>query len=164
MLRLTYTVPSVIEQGLGLEIVVEANVSERKPHRSIVEIPFEFSFRDALLRTTINGYDIHEMLGTKLRALFQRKRGRDLFDLYWALTTSKPSVDPAAVIESFQHYLRQEGSSAVRAEFTKLLEARIADRGFCSDMLPLLRAGLAYDPYEAGDFVKKRLLSLLPER
>lgn len=164
VLRLTYTVPSVIEQGLGLEIVVEANVSERKPHRSIVEIPFEFSFRDALLRTTINGYDIHEMLGTKLRALFQRKRGRDLFDLYWALTTSKPSVDPAAVIESFQHYLRQEGSSAVRAEFTKLLEARIADRGFCSDMLPLLRAGLAYDPYEAGDFVKKRLLSLLPER
>ena len=89
MLRLTYAVPSVIEQGLGLEIVVGANVSERKPHRLIVEIPFECSFHDALLQTMINGYDIHEMMGTKLRALFQRKRGRDLFDLYWALTTSK---------------------------------------------------------------------------
>ena len=68
------------------------------------------------------------------------------------------------MIESFQHYLRQEGSSASRAEFTKLLEARIADRGFCSDMLPLLRSGVVCDPHEAGDFVKKRLLSLLPER
>jgi hypothetical protein len=73
-------------------------------------------------------------------------------------------VDPAAVIESFQHYLQQEGSSAGRTEFTKLLEARLADRGFCSDMLPLLRAGVGYDPKEAGDYVKQRLLSLLPAR
>jgi predicted nucleotidyltransferase component of viral defense system len=164
VLRLTYSVPAVIGQGLALEIVVEANVTERRPHRPIAEIPFEFPFRNAPLSTRINGYDIHEMLGTKMRALFQRKRGRDLFDLYWALTMSKPAVDPAAVIESFQHYLRQEGSSAGRAEFTKLLEARIAERGFCSDMLPLLRAGVVYDPQEAGDYVKNRLLSLLPER
>src|SRR5688572_13016313 len=50
VLRMTYSVPSVIEQGLGLEIVVEANVTERRPHRPIVEIPYEFSFRDAPLR------------------------------------------------------------------------------------------------------------------
>jgi predicted nucleotidyltransferase component of viral defense system len=30
---------------------------------------------------------MNEMLCTKMRALFQRKKGRDLFDLYWALTT-----------------------------------------------------------------------------
>jgi predicted nucleotidyltransferase component of viral defense system len=87
VLRMTYSVPSIIEAGARLQIVVEANVTERTPHRPIVEIPFEFSFRDAPFRTRINGYDIHEMLGTKMRALFQRKRGRDLFDLYWALTS-----------------------------------------------------------------------------
>jgi predicted nucleotidyltransferase component of viral defense system len=164
VLRMTYSVPSVVEQGLGLEIVVEANVTERRPHRPIVQIPFEFLFRDAPLRTKVNGYDIHEMLGTKLRALFQRRRGRDLFDLYWAMTMSKPTVDPAAVIESFEHYLQQEGSTAGRAEFTELLEAHLADRGFRSDMQPLLRAGVVYDPREAGEYVKKRLLSLLPAR
>ena len=26
-------------------------------------------------------YDLDELLGTKLRALYQRKKGRDLFDL-----------------------------------------------------------------------------------
>ncbi len=56
----------------------QANVTERAPHRPIVEIPFEFSFRDAPAKTLLNGYDIHEMLGTKMRALFQRRRGRDL--------------------------------------------------------------------------------------
>ena len=164
VLRMTYSVPSVTERGIGLEIVVEANVTERRPHRPIVAIPFEFPFRDTLLGTKINGYDLHEMLGTKMRALFQRRRGRDLFDLYWALTMSKPAVDPAAVVESFQHYLRQEGGRPSRAEFTQLLKGHLADRGFCSDMQPMLRAGVVYDPREAGDYVKNRLLDLLPAR
>lgn len=86
VLRLTYSVQSVSEPGATLDIVVEANVTERSPHRAVVAIPFEFAFRDATVAAQVNGYDLHEMLGTKLRALFQRKRGRDLFDLYWALT------------------------------------------------------------------------------
>jgi hypothetical protein len=39
-----------------------------------------------------------------------------------------------------------------------------SDRGFCSDMQPLLRTGVVYDPREAGDCVKNRLLDLLPAR
>ena len=163
VLRMTYSLPSISEPGMTLDIVVEANVTERTPHRPIVEIPFEFPFRDALVKTLVNGYDIHEMLGTKMRALFQRRRGRDLFDLYWALTLAKPPVDPAAIIESFQHYLRQEDSSAGRAEFAGILQSHLADRGFCSDMNQLLRVGAEYDPQKAGAYVKARLLSLLPK-
>jgi predicted nucleotidyltransferase component of viral defense system len=162
VLRMTYSVPSVIEVGRRLDIVVEANVTERTPHRPLVEIPFEFSFRDEPIRARINGYDIHEMLGTKLRALFQRKRGRDLFDLYWALTLANPPVDPAAVIESFQYYLRQEASAAGRAEFIGILDSHLADPGFCSDMNQLLRMGAVYDAQKAGEYVKGKLLSLLP--
>ena len=164
VLRVTYAVPSLMEPGMNLEIVVEANVTERKPHRPVMTIPFEFSFRDSAVRTQIKGYDIHEMLGTKLRALFQRRRGRDLFDLYWALTQAKPAVNPAQMIESFQHYLKMEGSVARRSEFVALLDAHLADRGFCSDMNPLLRVGITYDPQQAGDFVKTKLLCLLPAR
>lgn len=163
VLRLTYSVPAVSEPGATLDLVVEANVSERTPHRSIAKIPFAITYRDQPLAAVLNGYDIHEMLGTKMRALFQRKRGRDLFDLHWALTKANPPVDPAAVIESFQHYLRQEGAAAARAEFTALLDAHLADRGFCSDMIPLLRLGEAYDPVAAGALVKSRLLNLLPD-
>jgi Nucleotidyl transferase AbiEii toxin, Type IV TA system len=105
---------------------------------------------------------IHEMLGTKMRAMFQRKRGRDLFDLYWALTKSSNPVDPVAIIASFQHYLRQEGTKAGRAEFVGILEAHLKDRGFRSDMEPLLRNGINYDSQGAGSYVKANLLNLLP--
>jgi predicted nucleotidyltransferase component of viral defense system len=161
VLRLTYSTRAVSEAGANLDIVVEANVSERKPHRSIVEIPFQFPFQGATVAAVLNGYDLHEMLGTKMRALFQRKRGRDLFDLYWALTSAK--VDPALVIESFLHYLHQEGNRARRAEFVAILDSHLGDRGFCNDMNQLLRTDLSYDPQKAGPVVRERLLSLLPE-
>jgi predicted nucleotidyltransferase component of viral defense system len=115
VLRMTYSLPSIMEPGRRLDIVVEANVTERQPHRSVVEIPFSFPFRDTSVQTRIKGYDIHEMLGTKMRAMFQRRRGRDLFDLYWALTKSTSPVDPSGIIESFQHYMQQEGTQAGRA-------------------------------------------------
>jgi len=164
VLRVTYAVPSLMEPGMNLEIEIEANVTERKPHRPVMALPFEFPFRDSTVRTHIKGYDIHEMLGTKLRALFQRRRGRDLFDLYWALTLAEPPVNPAQIIESFQHYLKMEGSVAGGSEFVALLDAHLADRGFCSDMNQLLRVGINYDPQQAGDDVKTKLLSLLPAR
>jgi predicted nucleotidyltransferase component of viral defense system len=162
VLRMTYLVPSVSEPGSSLSVVVEANVTERTPHRPIVRIPFEFPFRGTQASTVVNGYDIHEMLGTKMRALFQRRRGRDLFDLYWALEEAEPRVNPAEVVDSFVHYLRQEQSVAGRGEFMGILESHLADRGFCSDMNQLLRAGVAYDPRAAGDLVRANLLNLLP--
>jgi predicted nucleotidyltransferase component of viral defense system len=164
VLRMTYAIPSLMESGTNMEIVVEANVTERKPHLPVIKIPFEFPFRGSMIQTQVNGYDIHELLGTKLRALFQRRRGRDLFDLYWALTTAKPSVSPARIIESFQYYLKSEGSVAEQPEFTKLLNEHLADAGFCSDMKQLLRAEITYDPQQAGEQVKSKLLSRLPER
>ncbi len=162
VLRMTYSARSIIEPNRTLEIVVEANVTERKPHRAVVEMPFSFPFRDKAVQTHINGFDIHEMLGTKMRAMFQRKRGRDLFDLYWALTKSPTPVDPAAIIASFEHYLKQEGTKAGRAEFIGILDNHLKDRGFCSDMQPLLRTDIAYDPQAAGKYVKAHLLNLLP--
>lgn len=163
VLRMTYVIPSLAETGKTLEIIIEANVTERTSFRPVVKIPFEFSFQDSTVKTQVNGYDIHEMLGTKLRALFQRRRGRDLFDLFWALTMAKPSVVPAKVIECFEHYLWLERSVAGRSEFIAILNGHLSDRGFCSDMKPLLRTEIAYDPQQAGELVKAKLLKLLPE-
>jgi predicted nucleotidyltransferase component of viral defense system len=163
VLRMTYSVRSVIEPSRTLTIVVEANVTEREPHRPVVPLPFRFDFRGKPVEARIIGYELHEMLGTKMRALFQRRRGRDLFDLYWALTQSPTAVDPGAIISSFQHYLRQEGAIARRAEYVGRLEAHLQDRGFCSDMQALLRNGIHYDPRVAGEFVKAHLLNMLPE-
>ncbi len=163
VLRITYSARSIIEPNRTLDIVVEVNVTERTPHRAVVEMPFSFLFRDKAVQTCIRGFDIHEMLGTKMRAMFQRKRGRDLFDLYWALTKSPTPVDPVAIIASFEHYLKQEGTKAGRAEFIGILANHLNDPGYCSDTDPLLRSGIIYDPQSAGRYVKANLLNLLPD-
>lgn len=164
VLRVTYHVLSIADpNGRPLEIVVEANATERTSYRPVAELPFSYPFREQNASATVNGFEIHEMLGTKMRALFQRKRGRDLFDLYWALTESQTLVNPAEVIESFQYYMQQEGTIAWRAEFVGILRSHLRDRGFITDMNSLLRTGISYDPLVAGDYVTNNLLNLLPE-
>ena len=165
VLRVIYRVPSVADpRGTPLEIVIEANVTERKSYRPISLLPFSYLFRDEMVATTVNGFEIHEMLGTKMRALFQRRRGRDLFDLYWALTEAGTPVNPVEIIELFLYYLQQEGTVATRDEFIGLLQSHLNDRGFLTDMNALLRTGIAYDPIAAGDYVIGSLLKLLPEK
>jgi len=165
VLRLTYLVPSQSTPGgRPLEIVIEVNVTERTPHRNIVALPFSYLFQEQSIHVEINGFDLDEMLGTKLRALFQRRRGRDLFDLYWALSQSSVRAHPKGIIESFQHYLNKEGTVAHRNEFISLLNGHLKDPGFLTDMDPLLRSGVEYDPHIAAKLVNSCLLSLLPNK
>lgn len=56
-----------------------------------------------------------ELLATKLRALYQRKKGRDLFDLWYALNNANVNVDK--VIEAFKHYMTEEGNTAKKKKF-----------------------------------------------
>ena len=99
-----------------------------------------------------------------MRALFQRKKGRDLFDLYWSLTS--PSALPVSVddvVSAFQHYMREEGTRVPRAEFVEHLRGCLADRaGFCTDMRPLLRRGIDYDTQKAALYVQSEVLARLP--
>jgi predicted nucleotidyltransferase component of viral defense system len=164
VLRETYHVRSIADPGGNpLEIVVEVNATERKPYKDIAQLPFELKLRNQTHQTMVYGFDINEMLGTKMRALFQRTRGRDLFDLYWALTKSTEPADPAGIIDAFQHYMEQEKSEAGRDDFIEAMNIKLADKGFMSDMNPLLRTGLTYNPKVAGEYVIKNLLMLIPE-
>ncbi|MEK7466469.1 MAG: nucleotidyl transferase AbiEii/AbiGii toxin family protein [Planctomycetota bacterium] len=164
ILRLTWQIDSVADSRHALNVVVEANVSERTPFRPVVDMQFGVNFRNASLDTVVRSFDIHEMLGTKMRALFQRYRGRDLFDLYWALREPGGAhIDPREVIESFLYYMRLEGTPVSRRAFLKELDLRLADAGFCADMNSLLRTGLTYDPQQAGKVIRERLIARLPE-
>jgi predicted nucleotidyltransferase component of viral defense system len=129
----------------------------------IAELPFNLKHRNQTSQTMIRGFDIHEMLGTKMRALFQRTRGRDLFDLYWAMTETSTPIDKTKVIDAFVHYMEQEKSDATRDDFISAMDSKLADQGFLTDMKPLLREGLTYDPIIAGKYVTENLLMLLPD-
>ena len=68
-------------------------------------------------------YHLDELLGTKLRALYQRKKGRDLYDLWLALGTGDPRGD--RIIECFQRYMAHDGAVVSRAKFEANLAAKL---------------------------------------
>jgi predicted nucleotidyltransferase component of viral defense system len=111
-------------------------------------------------RADIRTYELDELLATKLRALFQRRRGRDLFDLWDA--TQRAEVDPIRVVTAFQRYLDAEGQHVTRAQFERNLAAKAQDQAFLGEVRPMLAPGVNYDPFAALDLIRRAFVSRLP--
>ena len=106
---------------------------------------------------------MEELLGTKLRALYQRKKGRDLFDLSEALTRVAGLAAEKAVT-CFVRYMANEGRHVTRAEFEENLTEKIEDKVFLGDAPPLLALGVTFDPLAAFERIRDAFISRLPER
>ena len=105
-------------------------------------------------------YSFNELIGTKLRALYQRKKGRDLFDIYAALKSGK--LDVSAVIDCFRKYMAfQSIHVPTRTEYTRNLENKMADHEFRRDLLPFLAQGVEYDIDKAFKTVNEQIVELL---
>jgi predicted nucleotidyltransferase component of viral defense system len=99
-------------------------------------------------------------LGTKVRALYQRKKGRDLFDLWQAFTSTE--VNPDRVINCFLQYLEHEGHRVSRAEFEKNLGEKFQDSRFLEDIGPFLMKNSGWDFQVAAVLVMNELVARLP--
>ncbi len=110
-------------------------------------------------QANIRTYSIEELLATKLRALYQRKKGRDLFD-QWACHSTM-AVNCQKIIDAFKIYMEKLGLSASRSQFERNLALKLKDPMFSRDVLPLIIQPELYDAQIAADLVNKRLLSLL---
>lgn len=111
-------------------------------------------------------YAPEELLGTKLKALYQRRKGRDLFDLAVAFRQLE-NLDAEKVVECFKEYVNHDGLSISRAEFEANLAQKLEDRAFSEDLHPLLaeaRDGRyeGFDAVRAGVRVSELLLERLP--
>jgi hypothetical protein len=107
-------------------------------------------------------YTLPELLGTKLRALYQRKKGRDLFDL--ALALEHADFDPVPLVEAFEQYMSFGGTPLTRAQFEANMAAKISDPPFLEDVPALLRTGLAYDPADPGGPPSPAMFAAPPRR
>ncbi len=76
-------------------------------------------------------------MGTKLRALYQRKKGRDLFDMYKAM---QYGVDPDRVMQCYKRYMDfvVENPPSYK-QFIQNMEAKMRDSKFIGDIQGLLR-------------------------
>jgi hypothetical protein len=141
---------------------VEINTREHFTVLGVRETPFRVDSPWYGGEARILTYELEELLGTKLRALFQRKKGRDLFDLSEALA-SFASLDAGKVVACFSRYLENDGRRVTRTEFEENLAEKIEDEVFLADAPPLLALGAMFDPRAAFQRVRDAFISRLPE-
>jgi predicted nucleotidyltransferase component of viral defense system len=143
-----------------LKLKVEINSREHFTVFGFVNHRFEVSSRWFSGAADVRTFELDELLGTKLRALYQRKRGRDLFDLGLAL--ERGGASPDRIIEVFARYMREDGARVTRAMFEQNLAAKKADSVFAADMTPLLASGQAWSFDAAYERVWRELVGRLP--
>lgn len=143
-----------------IRLKIEINSREQFTVLGHTKMPFSVEnpwFSGSADLTTIT---INEILSTKLRALYQRKKGRDLFDLAIALPLK--GVDPELILRCFDHYMKQGGHKATRAQFEANLHYKSTDELFRNDINALLGNTDIGDFDSAMQLILEKLISLLP--
>jgi predicted nucleotidyltransferase component of viral defense system len=144
-------------EGIRLRLKLEINCKEHFNVLPWVYFPFEISNPWFTGKTNILTYDVNELLGTKLRALYQRKKGRDLFDLDYSRLNMKLDMDK--IIESFNAYMKfSVNSIPTKRQFILNLEEKEQDQNFLMDMDGLIRSGISYNQKEAFEWIKEEVL------
>lgn len=144
------------EDGIPLRLKIEVNCREHHTLFGIQNVKHEMQSDWYTDKVLIPSYELAELLGTKMRALYQRRKGRDLFDMWFAITQS--DVEPTKIIDAWNFYMEEEGNKVSQKEFHENMEKKILDQDFLGDMQGLLRPSLTYDIQKAYKFVKKELL------
>jgi len=158
--KLLYRFDATALPAQRMRAKIEINTREHFTCRGLRAVDYSVATLWHTGAAAITTYDVEELLGTKLRALFQRKKGRDLYDLWAALVTL--DVDAEGIVECFRRYMASDGATVTRAMFEANLSEKVASSAFRSDVLPLLRDGDTYDVDAARALVLERLVSRLP--
>ncbi|MHB1090153.1 MAG: nucleotidyl transferase AbiEii/AbiGii toxin family protein [Ilumatobacteraceae bacterium] len=75
------------ESGSGtMSVKIEVNTYERSPARELQQVSYSVDNQWYRGGADVQTFTVAELVATKIRALYQRSKGRDLFDLWLALT------------------------------------------------------------------------------
>jgi len=154
------------EDGGEIRLKVEINTREREAYDPPLSMPFSVENPWFTGAADVVTFSREEMLATKLRALLQRDKGRDLFDLAHALDTFD-GLSESRVVEFLGRYLERAGQKITRAQAEERMFAKLRNPRFLADMLPLLaadaRATLTEEAMKAAfEKVFTRFIVILP--
>jgi predicted nucleotidyltransferase component of viral defense system len=141
--------------GNPLKIKLEVNTHERSPALPLQNLPFRVESEWWTGEASVRTFQLAELIATKMRALYQRSKGRDLFDMWLAFTQT--DLNPEQVLGAFDPY-RPVGYTSKSAIAN--LELKLADYDFRHDLDELsAQPPIPYDPDLAGKLIAESLLS-----
>ena len=160
-IKLFYRFDSETDPVVPMRLKVEVNMVENFSVLGYQDLPFSVDSSWFAGAAVVRTFALNELLGTKIRALYQRRKGRDLFDLWYALVYC--DCDQQQITTCFAKYMEHGGHRIRRRELLTNLQEKSSDRRFLTDVLPLIRTGLDYDPATAFDLIAERLIFLIPD-
>lgn len=154
---LTYRTESEDSPPVPLKIKIEINTREHFKVLPVEKKKIRISSRWFEGEADIPVYCADELLATKLRALYQRRKGRDLFDLGAAL----PALEVSAqrIVETFNKYSEAGGQSITRKVYRNSLLEKLARPDFLEDCKPFLRPGIEFEARKDFALVDRELIS-----
>lgn len=129
-----------------LKVKVEINTREHDSVLGIQQYPFAVKNGWYQANASIASFAPEELFGTKLRALLQRRKNRDLFDLHMGL--QQLSMNPDTLLACFDHYLALEGKPITRANAEQRMLEKLT-RSLTEDIAPLLPSGIHFHEDDA---------------
>ena len=157
---LVYRMDAEEPPGTPLRLKVEINCREHFSVHGFQTRPFSLDNQWFSGECFVSTYRFDELIGTKIRALYQRKKGRDLFDLYTALQSGLLDVEVA--IDSYRKYMVFTGYKVPSAtEYANNLEEKMKDEYFRIEILPFLSRNIEYDAYEAYSLVREHIIEMM---
>jgi len=141
-----------------MRLKLEINCKEHFNVLDWVDFPFEIESEWFSGKAEIRTYNINELLGTKLRALYQRSKGRDLFDIDYARLHME--LDTAQIIHCFKEYTTFATGKRPpsKKEFLLNFEEKQNDTDFTGDIEGLVRTGINYNQEVASKWVINELI------
>jgi len=148
-------------EEIRMRIKLEINCKEHFNVLDWVDFPLEVKSEWFSGKAELRTYNINELLGTKLRALYQRSKGRDLFDLYYS--RQYIDLDYEQIITCFKEYtsFATGKKPPSKKEFLLNIEEKEVSAEFIGDMEALLRPEIKYNQSEAFEWVKNELIENL---
>jgi len=154
---LVYRFESEIPPVINLRLKIEINCREHFNVLGYKEIEHTIENTWANGSCKLITFEVEEMLGTKLRALYQRKKGRDLFDLYYAL--SNLELDTSILTSCYKKYMAfSVENPPTQKQFLLNIDKKMQDPDFDGDIYGLLRPGIEYDQNKAYELIKTELI------
>lgn len=151
---------SEIPPVIPIRLKVEINTREHFNVLELTQQDFNVNNQWFSGGCKITTYHLEELLGTKLRALYQRRKGRDLFDLYKAL--SMQSINIENIIRCYREYIGfVVDNPPTQKEYLQNMELKMQDREFLDDTNLLLRPDDKYNSTEAWELVRSQLIEKL---
>lgn len=137
--KLKFRIDAEHGDGVQIRLKVEINTRETEAFDPVENHTFKVENPWFTGTTEIPTFSREEMLATKLRALLQRDKGRDLYDLNHALQVFEGlNADRTSAL--FTRYLALADQSISKAQAQQRMFAKLTNPALLTDMRPLLPA------------------------